>query len=73
MRGKEFDLTKESRRYNADLLDSYGRDPFTISSETLIVANEHWRTKEGPISHGYPYTSWLQIGIAYGCGIYTAK
>ena len=25
------------------------------------------------MSHGYPATMWMQMGIVFGCGLYTAK
>ena len=31
------------------------------------------RHNEAGHSHGYPATSWLQLAICYGAGLYTAK
>ena len=25
------------------------------------------------MAHGYPYTAYLQLGLLYGCGVYTAQ
>jgi len=69
---KKWDLTEESRKANAALCDNYGRDPFTYTPETYYLANEWYRKHEAPMSHGYPYTAWLQLGLVYCCGIYTA-
>ena len=34
---------------------------------------DYWEKNEGHMAHGYPGTSWLQIGLLYGTGLYTAK
>ena len=70
---KSWDLTAESRRLNPELCNNYGRDPLTFKPETTMINNERLRQLEGPMSHGFPGTFWLQAGIAYGCGVYTAK
>ena len=68
-----WDLTEESRKANEELCHNYGRDPLTFRPETLFVNNQHHRYNEGAWSHGYPATAWLQLGLAYACGIYTAQ
>jgi hypothetical protein len=69
---KQWDLTEESRKMNEELCHNYGRDPLTFRPEALLIQNENARRNEAKHSHGYPYTAWLQIGLVYGCGIYTA-
>jgi len=56
---KTWNLTEESRRLNAEMCAGYGRDALTFSPETTMVNNMYYRQNEGPISHGYPATSWL--------------
>ena len=51
----------------------FGRDQYTFEPETLILRNLYLHRNEGPLSHGYPYTSWLQLSIVYACGVYTAQ
>ena len=34
--------------------------------------NFYLRKTEASFSHGYPYTTYLQLSLIYGCGIYTA-
>ena len=70
---KTWDLTEESRKANADFLRGYGRDPLTFKVENYQLENEYWRFNEAGISHGYPATSWLQLAICYGVGVYTAQ
>ena len=70
---KTWDLTEESRKANADFLRGYGRDPFTFKVENYQLENEYWRFNEAGNSHGYPATAWLQLGLLYACGIYTAQ
>jgi len=69
----EFDITKESQKANKDVLDYFGRDPFSYNPENTLTMNYYYREHEARDSHGYPGTSWLQIAICYGAGIYTAK
>lgn len=70
---KPWDLTEASRAANADICDRYGRDPLSFDCETLQVNNLYQFHNEGPHSHGYPYTFWMQLGLIYTCGIYTAQ
>ena len=70
---KEWDLKEESRLANQTLLNGFGRDRLTYTPETYQVQNEYWRYNESGISHGYPATAWLQIGLCYAAGVYTAK
>ena len=68
----KWDLTEETRKAN-DFLEDYGRDRFSYKPETLILRNEYARKNEAMFSHGYPVTGWLQLSIAFGCGVYTAQ
>ena len=70
---KKWDLQKESVKANPGLTSQFGRDVITYTPETLTINNEYWRFNEGGLSHGYPVTSWFQLAIIYGCGVYTAK
>jgi len=33
----------------------------------------YWAQNEGKLSHGYPATFWLQFGLLYATGVYTAR
>jgi hypothetical protein len=33
----------------------------------------YWAKNEAKMSHGYPYTAWLQLGLLYFVGLHTAK
>jgi hypothetical protein len=70
---KPFDLKEESRIANPELVGTYGRNSFTYTPELYGLTNEYWRYNEAGLAHGYPMTSWLQLGIIYGCGVYTAR
>ena len=45
----------------------------TYKPELLVRSNLFYRTFEGPMARGYPMTTYIQLAIFYGCGIYTAK
>ena len=68
----KFDVTDASRQLNP-WLKNYGRDRYTFSPETPYTSAAHYQTTEAAHSHGYPFTAWLQLGIVYGAGLYTAK
>ena len=68
---KKWDLQEESRKAN-DFLDLFGRDQLSYRPETINLRNEHLKRYEAPLAHGYPYTSYLQLGLAYGACVYTA-
>ena len=38
-----------------------------------MLNNRVWVKYEGAMAHGYPATSWLQMGLLYACGVYTAR
>ena len=69
----KWDFQAETAKANQDLLQNYGRDAFTFNPEKRVLDNLFYRHTEKAWSHGYPATSWLQLGIMYGCGLYTAK
>ena len=68
----DFDLQKESLANN-EFLKNYGKDKFTFKPENTFLTAQYYRTYEAPLCHGYPATMWLQMGIVFGCGLYTAK
>lgn len=67
-----YDVTEASRLMNP-FLKNYGRDRFTHTPEMLNVNTRKIHSLEGPASHGYPYTAWLQLTLVYAIGLYTAK
>ena len=67
----KWDLYEESRKNNK-FLEMFGRDQYTFEPQTLMLRNLYLDRNEAPLSHGYPYTSWLQLSIVYACGVYTA-
>ena len=70
---KQIDLQKEFREMNAPLLNTYGRDRYTYKAELYDSAHQYWYHYEARIAHGYPGTAWLQLGLVYAAGLYTAK
>ncbi len=68
----EFDVTEASRQMNP-WLQNYGRDRFTFNPETPFTSAAYLARNEAAFSHGYPVTAWLQLGLVYACGLYTAK
>ena len=70
---KKMDLQKEFRDNNQALLKNYGRDRFTYKAETTDAAHIYWYQNEVKHAHGYPYTAWLQTGLVYAIGVYTAR
>jgi hypothetical protein len=67
-----YDVTEASRAMNP-WLANYGRDRLTYSAETPYSSANFLARNEGSQSHGYPLTAWLQLGLVYACGLYTAK
>ena len=43
------------------------------ASASLATTNQYYRRFEASMSHGYPTTSYLQMGIVYLCGLHTAR
>ena len=70
---KKIDLTKEFKENNKELLENYGRDNFTYKAELTDHAHIFWNKNEARFAHGYPATAWIQLGLLYGAGLYTAK
>ena len=70
---ERIDLEKQSRELNAPMLKNYNRDPLHYKPEVGNASADYWHKNEAKIAHGYPATSWLQIGLLYGTGLYTAK
>ena len=68
-----FDLQKEFLEANKGLLENYGHDRFTYQAELTDSAHQYWNKNEGRFAHGYPATAWLQAGLVYYCGVYTAR
>ena len=66
------DISGVSRDTNP-WLKNFGKDRLTYSAENPHTSAIHWRVNEPLIAYGQPYTSWLQIALIYGCGLYTAK
>lgn len=69
---EEYDVTKASRKMNP-FLKNYGKDKFTYTPEVHFTSAVHHARTEGSISHGYPFTAWMQVALVYACGLYTAK
>ena len=70
---RKIDLTKDFQERNADLLQGYGRDRFTYQAELTDRSHNFWYQNEARFAHGYPVTAWMQLGLIYACGLYTAK
>ena len=70
---RKMDLQKEFRDNNQGLLKNFGRDRFTYKAETTDAAHIYWYQNEVKHAHGYPYTAWLQTGLVYAVGVYTAR
>ena len=70
---KKMDLQKEFRELNAPLLDNYGRDRFTYKAELTDASHRFWAENEARFAHGYPATAWIQLGLLYAAGMYTAQ
>ena len=68
----KFDVTEASRALNP-WLKNYGRDRYTFKPEMTYTSAQYIREREGPHSHGYPFTAWFQLFLVYSCGLYTAK
>ena len=58
---------------NAPLLNNYGRDRYTYKAELYDASHQYWYRNEARLAHGYPGTAWLQLGLVYAAGLYTAK
>jgi hypothetical protein len=54
-------------------LKNYGHDRFTFTEDMYAHNTRKFAVTEAPVSHGYPYTGWMQVALVYGIGLYTAK
>ena len=68
----KWDLQEESRKQN-NFLELFGRDQYTFEPENRTMRNLHLMENEALHAHGYPYTTYLQLGLCYGCAVYTAQ
>ena len=68
----KFDVTSASRQVNP-FLANYGYDRFSYTPEMSHTSALALHVTEGPHAHGYPVTAWIQLGLVYACGLYTAK
>jgi hypothetical protein len=71
--GMKHDVSGDFARYNKDWLQNFGNDDLTYKSETFYTGSMYWAQNEGKLSHGYPATFWLQFGLLYATGVYTAR
>ena len=70
---EKIDLVKQSRELNQPLIKDFMRDSLNYSPELSYTNADYWAKYEARMAHGYPLTAWLQLGLLYGVGIYTAK
>ena len=70
---RQIDIQRQFRELNKDLCEDSSKNRWNYTPETLQKSNQYWRNNEARIAHGYPGTAWLQLGLLYGCGLYTAK
>lgn len=68
----KYDVTEVSREMNP-WLKNYGRDRFTFNPEMPFTTAVRLYRDEASHAHGYPLTAWLQLGLVYAAGLYTAK
>ena len=67
------DISGDFARANKSWLQHFGNDESTYKPELYNASANYWATNEGKISHGYPATFWLQFGLLYATGVYTAR
>ena len=67
-----FDVSNASLQMNP-WLKNYGMDKYTVTGEATGATFAFYNQYEGSYAHGYPATSWLQLALLYGVGLYTAK
>ena len=70
---EKIDLVKQSRELNAPLVKDFTRDSMNFRPELNYSNSDYWAKYEARMAHGYPLTAWLQLGLLYGVGLYTAK
>ena len=69
----KIDLNAQFKEQNKELLANYGRDEYSYKVELFDHAHDYWAKNEAKFAHGYPVTAWLQMGLVYTAGLYTAK
>lgn len=67
------DISRDFAIKNRKWLNNFGNDRYTYRAELYDISSIHWAQNEAKISHGYPYTAWLQMGLVYATGVYTAR
>ncbi len=67
-----FDLAEEFKKKNKELTSNFGKDRYSYSVENYSLNALHNYRTEAKHAHGYPYTAWLQLGLLYTVGLYTA-
>ena len=70
---RQIDIQRQFRELNQPLLKQFDKNPYLYEPENHSRAIRYWRRNEAKLAHGYPGTAWLQLGLLYGCGLYTAK
>ena len=69
---RDHDISRDFAIYNKSWLKNHGEGS-DYRAENYALPAVYWNQAEGRISHGYPYTAWLQLGLLYGIGVYTAR
>ena len=72
-KGRKQDISGDFARSNKDWLKNFGNDSLSYKVENAQQASIYWAQNEGKMSHGYPATFWLQFGLLYAAGVYTAR
>ena len=70
---RTIDLQEQFRQQNKGLLAQHETGHFNYQPETVYKAARYHAAHEGREAHGYPATAYLQLGLLYACGLYTAK
>ena len=70
---EKIDIVKQSKELNEPLLKDFMRDSMHYKPEALNANADYFQKHEGRMVHGYPGTAWLQLGLLYGVGLYTAR
>ena len=68
-----WDLSQEFKRQNKKLTSNFGKDRYSYRAENTSLNAVYWAYNEPKMAHGYPATAWMQLGLLYMCGMYTAK
>ena len=70
---RQIDLDQQFRDINKDLLSKNKYSKFSYNPDLPHKAHMYHKVYEAKEAHGYPGTAWLQLGLLYACGLYTAK